>query len=142
MFENVKRIKENDIVDYDGSFAAKGLIVSAVWEASVGHTKVRSYLETESGAVIEVVDKPENYKKDIKKSLLRNDPITIAVNRCNQILQIAELEVKISKVTTSTSEGTEIPYGRLNGKLYTADTLKKLEAFEKQEPRIFPEEEK
>jgi len=88
---------------------------------------------TTLGASLTVTDLAENFNKDIKESLLVNDPITVVVDLFNEKCKSRGLEVKIDQITTSTSEGTKIAYGRLNGKLYTADTLEKIEKFEEEE---------
>ena len=140
MFENLKKIEAGDIVTFNGVFELKKMKVLNTWIGGRGSLIEAGYVTT-LGALLIVTDLEENFTKDIKESLLANDPITAVVDLFNEKCASRGLEVKIDQITTSNVEGTETPYGRLNGKLYIAETLKKLEAFEKQEPRRFPKEE-
>lgn len=70
---------------------------------------------------------------------LKTDPVTMAVDKCNEIFASNKLteDLFVDRVGTQ-AEGTTVPYGRRNGKLYTAATLKKVEEIE---ARVTPKEE-
>lgn len=125
----VEIIQVGDVVNYRGGVSHDNMIVKNVFQRPSEKIFVSAQVVNIDDG-IEICGILENFTKNVKKSLLRNDPLTIAVDDSNTIFNMRGLEVIVDRITTSTSEGTEIAYARYNGKLYTAKTIKILKEFE------------
>ena len=64
-----------------------------------------------------------------EKELLKNDPITIAIDKCNVILK--GLDLRVGKITAIRKPVK--PYSIYKGKLYTDETLDKVDDLEETE---------